>query len=456
MLKSAVRFGLFVLSTWILCVQAEMRYAYHFVNAEDGQVVLSQDADVLAPPASLVKLFTATLVAESLDLAQRPQTRYQLIKDTEDKWHLVIHGDGDPGFSSRYRDELFHFFDEVAQNVKKHTQTLESVILDVSQFAGPQRPKSWEAADLPHYYASPVSPLLFNDNCYELKILVKEGVIFIDLAPFDNSPFFTIPEFCLGPSFEASYKLESGQLQMDVTVPEKFHKTLYFCDPQPERLFFRAVSSRLEKQGISIIQPMTTKWPISGLLAENEQTRYQWVYAGETYRTLLKTCLQRSNNLFAEMLGRRAVFAISQQPATYQQVTKELVKIGKIASNHAFSGEFFDSCGLSRANQLSPRHVVQLLRHWQKHESLRALFDLLPEAAKSGSLRHRLKSFNGQILAKTGTLSGIQTLAGKIIPTEGSVLIFAIFGQKESGSATANRAELDRKLMELIRSISNQ
>jgi D-alanyl-D-alanine carboxypeptidase/D-alanyl-D-alanine-endopeptidase (penicillin-binding protein 4) len=123
-----------------------------------------------------------------------------------------------------------------------------------------------------------------------------------------------------------------------------------------------------------------------------------------------------SDNFFAEMLlkGLGARFgAAGTTVAGAAVVARWLAGLG-------IAPHVVDGSGLSRADQTSPRQVVDLLRALRPDgggplASVGAtLLGALPVAGRSGTLIHRMRGTPaaGRCLAKTGSLIGVSSLAG--------------------------------------------
>ena len=91
-----------------------------------------------------------------------------------------------------------------------------------------------------------------------------------------------------------------------------------------------------------------------------------------------------------------------------------------------------DGSGLSLYNYVSAEMIVALLRHaYQNREIYDHLYPSLPIAGVDGTLEKRMtkgKAF-GNVHAKTGTVSGVSTLAGYCQASNGHTLCFAILNQ---------------------------
>ena len=108
---------------------------------------------------------------------------------------------------------------------------------------------------------------------------------------------------------------------------------------------------------------------------------------------------------------------------------KQLVNSMGLDSNRY---RFADGSGLSLYNYVSPELLTMLLRYaWQKPELYAHLLPSLPIAGQDGTLKKRMKKSpaEGNVRAKTGTLTGIISLAGYCTAANGHELCFTIINQ---------------------------
>jgi D-alanyl-D-alanine carboxypeptidase/D-alanyl-D-alanine-endopeptidase (penicillin-binding protein 4) len=87
-----------------------------------------------------------------------------------------------------------------------------------------------------------------------------------------------------------------------------------------------------------------------------------------------------------------------------------------------------DGSGLARSNATSPRQVVGLLAHMADTRVSGAFRTSLPLAARSGTLRTRMRgtAAAGRCRAKTGTILFVSALAGYCPTRDGHTIAFAI------------------------------
>ncbi len=87
-----------------------------------------------------------------------------------------------------------------------------------------------------------------------------------------------------------------------------------------------------------------------------------------------------------------------------------------------------DGSGLSRANRVSARQVVGLLKAMRDTDEAEAFESSLAVAGRTGTLRRRLRgtAAAGACRGKTGTLNGVSSLAGLCSTRDGHTVAFAL------------------------------
>ncbi|MGW3041907.1 D-alanyl-D-alanine carboxypeptidase/D-alanyl-D-alanine endopeptidase [Kitasatospora sp. NPDC001159] len=169
-----------------------------------------------------------------------------------------------------------------------------------------------------------------------------------------------------------------------------------------------------------------------------------------TVARLVERLLTTSDNQLAEAIARQVALA-ARQPASFEgaatAVTQELTKLGVPMTGVVLN----DGSGLHPGNAIPPAVLVQLLAlaASEQHPALRPVLTGLPVAGFTGTLNKRYGSGSGAadaaglIRAKTGTLSGINTLAGTVVDADGRLLAFAVMTRTSAPADTA-RAAMDR------------
>lgn len=91
-----------------------------------------------------------------------------------------------------------------------------------------------------------------------------------------------------------------------------------------------------------------------------------------------------------------------------------------------------DGSGVSMYNYISPSLMMAYLKYAYHHtEIYKPFYDALPIAGKDGTLQYRMKkgkAFNN-VHAKTGTVTGVSSLAGYVKNSAGDMIAFVIINQ---------------------------
>ena len=88
-----------------------------------------------------------------------------------------------------------------------------------------------------------------------------------------------------------------------------------------------------------------------------------------------------------------------------------------------------DGSGLSFYDLLTTGMIIQLLEGMTRQEDIFPLFcQSLPIAGVDGTLRNRMKRTpaEGNLRAKTGTISGVSSLSGYVQTLDGEMIVFAM------------------------------
>jgi D-alanyl-D-alanine carboxypeptidase/D-alanyl-D-alanine-endopeptidase (penicillin-binding protein 4) len=182
---------------------------------------------------------------------------------------------------------------------------------------------------------------------------------------------------------------------------------------------------------------------------------------------LVERALTSSDNDIAEALARQTALASGEEASfagAGRAVTKQLARLklplpdtktnadantGSSSSTGALRGtRFADGSGLNRTDKLSAGLLTALLARAADpaHPELRPVLTGLPVAGFSGTLSARYDSTSpatGLVRAKTGTLSGVNTLSGTVVTPDGRLLAFA-FLAKNTTSRDEAQSALDR------------
>lgn len=310
------------------------------------------------------------------------------------------------------------------------------VLLDVTRFGGPSRANGWSWDDLPACFTAPSAPIILNRNC--------------TFAQLSSTPIGGHPE----PLIPQGTPIH---ITSDVTTVASDD---YGGDCILEANLF--IDNKYHLTGCIPYQKNQKPWPLSLAIADAERWGVDWtnkilnqldisVDGGvEITRTpqqntvsiaqrtspklseLLKYMLQKSNNLYADSIAKNIAAEYFNLPATYYRANRAIRSIlnqyAKIDLGNVY---LVDGSGLSPHNLINPRTMLKILDYINQHDDTLGLIEMLPVSGESGTLHWRVSTFNeplkGHVIAKTGTLQNVSTLAGFIITKTGARVPFALF-----------------------------
>lgn len=151
-----------------------------------------------------------------------------------------------------------------------------------------------------------------------------------------------------------------------------------------------------------------------------------------TIDQVLMRMLKESDNLYAESMFYQIGAASGSQPATAHSARSVMNRLIEKVGLNPKRYNIADGSGLSLYNYVTAELEVRLLRYAFKNNNIYLhLHPSLPQAGTDGTLRKRMTSpfTQGNVYAKTGTLSGISSLAGYCTAANGHRLAFAIINQ---------------------------
>jgi D-alanyl-D-alanine carboxypeptidase/D-alanyl-D-alanine-endopeptidase (penicillin-binding protein 4) len=150
---------------------------------------------------------------------------------------------------------------------------------------------------------------------------------------------------------------------------------------------------------------------------------------------VVERVLEVSDNEAAEVLFRHVGLATRDDGSSAAAQSG----VAQILGEHGVDlrgSVLYDGSGLSRENRIDPRLLVDVLQTASSaaEPDLRPIVTGLPVAGFTGSLAYRFEDGDprgrGRVRAKTGTLTGVSSLAGLANDIDGDVLVFVLIADK--------------------------
>ncbi|WP_308401131.1 D-alanyl-D-alanine carboxypeptidase/D-alanyl-D-alanine-endopeptidase [Streptomyces sp. AC512_CC834] len=350
------------------------------VDLTTGKRLYGLGADVPLTPASTTKIATAVAALTALGPDHRLTTRTALEADTGE---LVLVGGGDPTLTAR-KDarglaSLRTLAEKTAAALKKRDVRKVTLSYDTTLYAGTE-----------------THPIGVNENLAQVTALMA------DEARTDDSTSGPAPRV-----------------------------------PDPAADAARTFAGFLKQHGITASAPGPSK-------ATNRADTLAKV-SSPPLSALVERMLTNSDNDLAEALARHTAVATGK-PADFDGAGAAIAVRLKQLGLPVRGARFHDGSGLDRADRVSAELLTALLAEAADpaRPRLRPVLTGLPVAHFTGTLAGRYTDgAAGLVRAKTGTLTGVNTLAGTVTTPDGRLLAFA-FLANDTRDPWAAQSALDR------------
>ncbi len=416
----------------------------------DGNIWYARNECRAFIPASNAKIFTGVLALEYLLPEYRFTTRLfadGAIVDGVLQGNLYLRGGGDPSLSPADLQTMAQALaagDAAAGRPPIHA-VRGRLLLDDGFFPrpGPLRCASWEASDLPWYYAAPASALSCNRNAVTVTVRGDKVGARPEVTLTPATTLFTIHNRA-----KTSTKVRTGAVEVipkgySVHITGKVAPGAELVEkisiPDPRRFTAEQFRTALQAAGLTIgatavgdVDPQR-----HALLLEHQSAPVSEIVA---------FMLQESDNHTAEQLYWTLLSLYSLEKPLGVRYSAMLQDFAAYSGMRDDNGVLVDGSGLSRMNRLTPIQMARFLIYMATSPNYGLFYRALPEAGL-GTLKKRLlaTSAAGNVHAKTGTMRGVSNLSGYVTTKSGERLIFIIFV-----NGYANGAAVARKLQDGI------
>lgn len=462
----------------------EKRYSGAFwgievTNLRTGRRLFQHNPTHLFTPASNTKLLTAGAALWRLGTDFHYETGLYVdgpIRKGALHGNLIVRGSGDPTLGGyAQREDPTAVFRDWADSLKAAgiTHIEGDIIGDDDPFSDVPLGEGWSWNDVPYSYAAEINGLVFNTNAIDVEVRGgrRPGTPgHISWSPFETdfvrvrNLTRTVPR---DSSSDEEYDRPFGKNIF--TVRSRLHpneiqdETLTITEPT--RYFTHVLRTVLLQEGISVAGRGVDvdRMPIDPNYAA-DSVRQVGTYRSPPLRDIVRTMNHESQNLYAEQLLR--TLAIVNRPDTSsEELSKGSAALGALAAKTELAEvgvdtsrvQLVDGSGLSRKNYVTPQAMTRLLRHMRvdADTDLRsAFYDSLPTGGKEGTLEYRYlygAPAQGNVRAKTGTLSGVSALSGYVTTSQDTPLSFVIFCNHHMAETDAVRAAQDAIVNALAR-----
>jgi D-alanyl-D-alanine carboxypeptidase/D-alanyl-D-alanine-endopeptidase (penicillin-binding protein 4) len=390
-----------------------------------GRIYFSRNANALFSPASTQKLLTVSAALINLTPTYRFPTRF-LTTGTVNQGvlngDLILQFSGDPSLNESDLIALVGSLQSMGIR-----RVAGRVIIDDTAFNHVPYPAGWLWSDLNSDFAAPLNTVIINRN--------KFGLTFIPARRIGEKPTI-IPHLPPGSATFINEMRTGGHCPLTIQGNEHNQYLLRGClAPHPARqgrsiairnmrLFTTSLLRELLQQHhIAFTGNITAqKAPITAhLLTEHLSAPLKHIIVH-----LLKT----SDNLYADALLKKMGENYTHHLGSWQTgLQAERPIFADDAGIHLNHLRLVDGAGLSQYDKVTPSDLSQILYYIEHNTMLRTtLIPALPIAGVDGTLAWRMPNLarGDRVHAKTGSMTGVSTLAGFVQTDHYGLLSFVI------------------------------
>ena len=398
-------------------------------SAKTGNILYQKNATQLFTPASIQKLFIATAALLYLHpdftynttiMSQHMPSKHTL------NGHAYLRFSGDPYLSSKDLNQLFK---QLKHNGVTHiTGTL---YLDTAAFDTIYYPPGWLWDDLSYSFAAPLSAANIDQNKFILHLLPANNPGKApQLLPDISSHVITLSNHAMTTQH---YK---KSCPLTVYSEANNHYTIGGCLVKPWKKQRRSLAIRnlqpyiLSKVQQSMMDAGVTAQHIQFETTPSSSTHQLAIYHSQPLSHIVKHMLTQSDNLAADALLKTLGQHYYHTAGTWQNGIHAMQQVLSEQTGIDFHLALLtDGAGLSRYNLTSPKQFAQLLYFIEKQSNIKNdLKAALPKPGSAGTLAHRMQQYrqSKRVAAKTGSMTGISSLAGYINTQHNGKLIFVV------------------------------
>lgn len=399
-------------------------------SMQTGQTLYSKNANHFFEPASVQKLFTVSSALLSLKPSYHFQTK---LLSTGNVSEGVLHGNlvfqfsGDPTLTQKDIAEMVAKLKSIGVN-----DIAGNIIIDNTAYNHVPYPAGWVWSDLSLDFAAPLDTVIINRNQFGVTFVpgrrVGEKPIIIPNLPEGSATFYNEMTTTRYPGRNCPITIFSNEHNQYVVRG---------CLPQSAGKEYRSLAIRnMEMFARGLIRELLHKNNIQfhgKIFSEKTPANTQLLddHASASLSHVIIHLLKTSDNLYADTL-------LKKMGERYANGNGGSWQDGLNAMHTILANEvgvdlnelhLIDGAGLSRFNLITPNAISTLLHYIDRNEMLNGtLIPALPIAGVDGTLAWRMPNLarGHRVHAKTGSMTGVSTLAGFVKTAHSGVMSFVI------------------------------
>ncbi|WP_196777757.1 D-alanyl-D-alanine carboxypeptidase/D-alanyl-D-alanine-endopeptidase [Lentzea aerocolonigenes] len=388
-------------------------------DANTGEVVYTRSGGRRSQVGSNLKVLTTTSALDLLGPDFRWKTELQSSgaqNGSTLNGDLVLRGTGDPTMSAaRYK--------ALADSLKAKgvTSVSGALVLDDTAFDSQPYGLGWAWDDEPYAYSAVTSALTLSPDAK-----FSAGTVVVTASPgaspgapaqvsvFPPNDQLQIVNTATTGDDGVSIERDHGTNVVRVSGSTTSDASALVTVTDPTAVVGSVFRNALEQNGIQVQGGVRKgKAPQGAAVLASDQS----MTLGQVMNPLLKN----SNNMITEALVKTAGGSFTNG---VNQLSRKWAGLG-VDANWV---EIFDGSGMSRMDEIAPDDLASIFVKARTKPWFGVWQSSLPVAGRDGTLVNRMKGTKaeGNVVAKTGSMSGVSALTGYVTTQAGRQLVFSI------------------------------
>jgi D-alanyl-D-alanine carboxypeptidase/D-alanyl-D-alanine-endopeptidase (penicillin-binding protein 4) len=430
-------------------------WSFYLAPVNGDSAIVSVNPFTGMTPASVMKVVTTGTALSLLGPGYRFTTLLQHDGTKSGnvlEGNIIIRGNGDPTLGS---ESFGSSIEKVISNWANAIQNagIDSiagcVIGDAEAFERDLTPGGWAWEDVQSDYGAGPCGLSIHENQFDITLNANGGHVNMRYSP--QIPGMKLYNQCVAnPSVGKSYAyVTGGPYAFERCVQGEVSGSLEAKGsiPDPALLCAQLLKKNLQERGIGIRDSATTMRHVKlNGFKLNGDRKLIASSSSASLSDLVYHTNQYSQNYYAETILR----AIGHREKGYGSTFGGVGSVYAFWKNHGvdLQGMFMvDGSGLSRHNSLTTFQLVSMLKVLAKDSAVfPSFYRSLPVAGESGTIRKLAggTAAQGNLRAKSGTMSRVRAYAGYVDTKSGQRLAFAMVGNNTQWDATQIRDKFER------------
>ena len=363
------------------------------INLENGQAVVDHYAQRSMVPASIMKIVTTAVALEKLGPNFQFKTTISGVKNPETgllNGNVYIQASGDPTLQSKYYSSIPSTIEKIMEALSGSEQNTGILIVDASIYAKYNTPRGWIWEDMGNYFGATPSALMWRDNM--LNVYLNSSQV--------GNPVMLSPKTKGIGDYTLDLNIESSSSNMD--------NAWFFSAPNSDVIYGQG---SIPSNRANFLVKASHPDPMTG-------------FSKEVMRESgLKKMDARIEHNYIERPDLAEITTLISPPLY------AIVKLCNMKSINLYAeARIMDGSGLSPLNRMTAEAMTGVLAMAYRSEVQEEFLSSLPVAGQSGTISGYFKGTkaDGNVRAKSGTMTGVRNYAGYLTNRHGETVAFCI------------------------------